>query len=63
MPRSKAGPNTNCKTFYHLKFVVGFRAVAEGQDVISDVSKTVSAKADQGPPRKLIARKKMSERV
>lgn len=38
---------------YHLELVICFWAVAEGQDVITNVSERVSAKRDQSPPGKL----------
>ena len=39
---------------YDLKFIVGFWAIAESQDVVSNVAETVRAEGDQGPPGKLV---------
>ena len=41
---------------YHLELVIGLRAVAEGQDVVSNVAETVGSECDQYPPRKLFHR-------
>lgn len=39
---------------YDLEFIVGFWAIAESQDVVSNVAETVRAEGDQGPPGKLV---------
>lgn len=41
------------RNMYHLELVVCFWAVAEGQDVITNVSERVGAKRDQSPPGEL----------
>lgn len=39
---------------YDLEFIVGFWAIAERQDVVSNVAETVRAESDQGPPGQLV---------